>query len=121
MSEGGREDTQGVRTPAAEAIRSRRAGGPGLLSRLPGMAYQSRNDGPRTMEFLSAGARGLTGYDPAALLGADAPTFSELILPADRDRVDDAIRNAVVEREPWDLEYRIVNAEGEERWVWDRG
>ena len=109
------------RTPAAEGFRSRRAEGPGLLSRLPGMAYQCRNDSDRTMEFASAGARALTGYEPQVLVGSGSPTFSQLIAPADRDRVNDRIRDAVLAQEPWDLEYRITTAAGEERWAWDRG
>ena len=102
-----RDKAGGARTPAADSIRSRRAEGPGLLSRLPGMAYQSRNDDARMMEFLSAGALALTGYEAASLMGPEPPTYADLIVAEDRDRVGDAIREAVGDRQPWDLEYRI--------------
>ena len=85
------------------------------------MAYQSRNDDARMMEFLSAGALPLTGFEAASLMGPEPPHYTDLISPEDRDRVGDAIREAVGDRQPWDLEYRIRTAEGEERWVWDRG
>jgi len=121
MSDPVRPHSGGARAPGAESIRSRRAEGPGLLSRIPGMAYQCRNDGERTMEFASAGARTLTGYDPPVLIGPGGPTFTALIHPEDRERVREAIRDAVEAGRPWDLEYRLGSGSGEARWVWDRG
>jgi two-component system, cell cycle sensor histidine kinase and response regulator CckA len=121
MSEIGGRSPGGARTPAADAIRSKRAEGPGLLSRIPGMAYQSGADPERIMQFVSAGARALTGYDPSQLAGSTDPTFTGLIVPMDRDRVIDAMGAALETQAPWDLEYRITNTAGEERWVWDRG
>jgi two-component system cell cycle sensor histidine kinase/response regulator CckA len=73
------------------------------------------------MEFLSAGARSLTGYEAETLLGPGDPSFTDLIAEVDRERVADVLRDALADREPWDLEYRIRNAHGEERWLWDRG
>jgi PAS domain S-box-containing protein len=85
------------------------------------MAYQSRSDDARVMEFLSAGAKSLTGYDPTELMGSESPTYSDLILPSDLERVRDDVRAAAQEKRAWDIEYRIRTLAGEERWVWDRG
>jgi two-component system cell cycle sensor histidine kinase/response regulator CckA len=73
------------------------------------------------MEFLSAGATSLTGYEPEVLLGPGKPSFTDLIADVDRERVADVLRDAIADKEPWDLEYRIRSAQGDERWVWDRG
>jgi two-component system cell cycle sensor histidine kinase/response regulator CckA len=85
------------------------------------MAYQSGADPIRTMEFLSAGAKRITGYEAWDLMADGRPGFTDLILDADRERVRDALRDAKEEKASWDLEYRIRNAEGDQRWVWDRG
>jgi signal transduction histidine kinase/CheY-like chemotaxis protein len=70
---------------------------------------------------LSAGTRAVTGFDPAAFAAPEPRRLGELIVPADRERVGDAVHAAVVEKGSWDLEYRIVTAGGAQRWVWDRG
>jgi len=37
--------------------------------------------------------------------------------PADRDRIDQAVRDARENGEPYDIEVRLITAEGDERWV----
>jgi signal transduction histidine kinase len=45
----------------------------------------------------------------------------EHILPADRDRVEETIRGAVASGEDFDVEYRVVGADGTMRWESARG
>jgi len=118
---GSRSEEEEARTPRAEYIRLQRARGPGLLSRLPGMAYQCRNDPDWTMEFVSVGARELTGYDPWELVDEQGTTWSDLIHEEDREGVWRDVQAAVSEDRPFDLEYRIRTRSGEERWVWEQG
>src|SRR4051812_2226476 len=51
-----------------------------LLDNLPGMAYRCRNDRTWTMEFVSEGSRGLTGYAPADLVGNRLVAYGDLIV-----------------------------------------
>lgn len=112
----------GARTPAADAIQAHRASGPGLLSRLPGMAYQCRNDPDWTMEFVSGGGRSLTGYDPSDLIGPEGITYGELIHPDDRDRVWEEVQQSISDPDSsFDLQYRIVRANGDVCYVWEQG
>lgn len=112
---------EGASTPAANRIRRERGEGPGLLSRLPGMAYQCRNDSDWTMEFVTAGCRDLTGCEPAELLGEGGLAYADLIHPEDQDRVWKGVQRAVEKDRPFELEYRIATADGEEKWVWEQG
>jgi PAS domain S-box-containing protein len=41
--------------------------------------------------------------------------------PADRDQIEDAVENALTTGQPYDLEVRLITAEGNERWVRTRG
>lgn len=92
-----------------------------LLANLPGMAYRCRNDRGWTMEFVSAGVRALTGYDPEELSGGNAVPYADLIHPEDREKVWQDVQGALERKESFTLTYRIRTKSGEERTVWERG
>lgn len=92
-----------------------------LLAALPGMAYRSRNDSDRTMEFVSEGCLDLTGYPGDALVKNREMTYGALIHPGDRDAARERIRDAVHENRIYELNYRIITANGTIRWVWEKG
>jgi PAS domain S-box-containing protein len=92
-----------------------------LVSNLPGMAYRCRNDIDWTMEFISEGCRDLTGYAPEDFISGNRINYEEIMDPGDRQRVRDEINAAVAKNQPYELAYRIIRADGEDRWVWDRG
>lgn len=92
-----------------------------LLSNLPGMAYRRRNDQQRTMEFVNQGCLDLTGYPPERLTGEGAVSYDSLIVDADREMVVSEVLNAADSRQPFQIIYRIRDAGGEERWVWEQG
>ncbi|HEX5166559.1 MAG TPA: PAS domain-containing protein, partial [Thermomicrobiales bacterium] len=91
-----------------------------LFENLPVMIYRCNNDADWSMEFVSEGCRGLTGYDPAALTSGRV-TYASIIQPADRDRVWDGVQAALQARSSFSLTYCITTASGEERWVWEQG
>jgi PAS domain S-box-containing protein len=92
-----------------------------LLGNLPGMAYRCRNDRDWTVEFVSGGCAALTGYKPADLIGNRVRSYADLIVEDDRERVWETVQWAVERGEPFRLEYRIRQASGRERWVWEQG
>ncbi len=92
-----------------------------LMNHLPGMAYRCRNDADWTMEFVSQGATALTGYSPDALIGNKRIAFARLIHPADRARVDADVQACLATGKPYRVIYRLLNAQGETRWVWEQG
>jgi diguanylate cyclase (GGDEF)-like protein/PAS domain S-box-containing protein len=92
-----------------------------LLGNIAGMVYRCRVDQHWTMEFVSAGCTELTGYDVTDLLIGRQISFETLTHADDRQWVREAVNAALLERRRFDIEYRIVHADGEVRWVWDRG
>lgn len=92
-----------------------------LLGNLQGMAYRCHNDPSWTMEFISEGAVALTGYHPEELIGNQAVSYGNLIHPDDRDAVWQAVQEALSERRPFILLYRIRTKDDEEKWVWEKG
>lgn len=106
---------------ALEAVKENQRVLSTLLSNLVGMAYRCRVDEFWTMEFVSEGCRTLTGYSPEELLSNKRISYEAITHPDDRERVRREIYESLDCGKQFDLEYRIITAQGIERWVWERG
>jgi PAS domain S-box-containing protein len=92
-----------------------------LMGNLPGMAYRCRNDENWTMEFVSNGCLGLTGYQSDELVDNRAIAFNTLIHSDDQQSVFDKVQESLDKKLPFQLSYRLFTAAGEEKWVWEQG
>ena len=92
-----------------------------LMSNLPGMVYRCKNDDEWSMEFVSKGCSNLTGYAPEDLIGSHVASYGALIHPEDKGRVWKNVQDAVEARRPFELEYRLLAADGSEKWVREQG
>jgi PAS domain S-box-containing protein len=108
------------RKRAEEALRESQRALLTLMSNLPGMAYRSRNDRKRTMDFVSEGAFELTGRSPADFLQNRVAAFGDLIHPEDRERVWNEIQEALREDRPYQMEYRL-QVQSRDVMVWEQG
>ncbi len=92
-----------------------------LLANMPGMAYRCRYDRSWTMLFISQGCYQLTGYSTNDLLRNRRIAYGTIVHPDDRNRVWEEIQAALKAEQAFEVEYRIITAAGEERWVAERG
>lgn len=92
-----------------------------LMANLPGMAYRFANERPRTAEFVSNGCLGLTGYAADDFTGKKRSYGRDIMHPSDRDAVFMEIQAGTESRAPFKAVYRILPANGRERWVWEQG
>ncbi len=92
-----------------------------LLANLPGMAYRSRTDRARTLEFASEGCLGLTGYGPPELTGDARLRYGDLVALDDRDAVWASVQHALAHGGPYQVRYRITARDGTVKWVWEQG
>jgi diguanylate cyclase (GGDEF)-like protein/PAS domain S-box-containing protein len=93
-----------------------------LLATVDGMVYRRRLGAEcSTLEFVSGGCLRVTGHQPGDLLFNNRIAYSDLVICDDRMWVREAVICALGEGRSFDLEYRIVHADGSTRWVWDRG
>jgi PAS domain S-box-containing protein len=106
---------------AQEALRESERKLSTLLSNLPGMAYRCKNDKWWTMEFVSSGCYEITGYRPEDLIANNRISFGDVIHRDDAQKVDDIVQEALRQRAPFELSYRIIDAHGKEKWVWEKG
>ncbi|WP_317136184.1 PAS domain S-box protein [Methanochimaera problematica] len=92
-----------------------------LLSNLPGMVYQCKNDPGWTMIFVSEGCRDLTGYEPEDLINNSLLSYGDVISPEYREKVWELWQKRIMKNEMYDDEYEIITKKGEKKWVWERG
>jgi len=92
-----------------------------LMSNLPGMAYRSDLDRRWTMQFVSQGCLELTGYHPNELIENQRIAYEQVIHPDDRELVWNDVQAALKCQKPFQLTYRIITADGREKWVWEQG
>lgn len=109
------------RQRAVEALRENERMVSTLMGNLPGAAYRALIDEKWTLEFISEGCLELTGYEPEAFAGKGDVFFGDLIHPEDREGVHKAITEAVAAGKSFEVTYRIRTAEGEVKWIWERG
>ena len=92
-----------------------------VLANLPGIAFRCLNDPQWTMLYISKGLHDLTGYEVADVLGNARLSYGDLIHPDDRKKVWGEIEHAMEQRRTYQVEYRLVGADGQSVWVWEQG
>lgn len=92
-----------------------------LLDNLDGMIYRCLYDSNWTMIYVSKGCETLTGYPAHELLLNKSTSYETMTHPDDRDKARAVIDAAIQKGERFELEYRIVRANGDITWVAERG
>ncbi len=92
-----------------------------LIGNLSGMVYRCYNDADWTMDYVSEGCFDLTGYHIEELVTNRKVTYNNLIHKDDRERVRVEIERALSNGSLFKIEYRIITASGETKWVWEQG
>jgi len=92
-----------------------------LLRNVPGAVYRSEVDDEFAMRLMGDEIERITGHPASDFVGNARRSFHSVVHPADRERVQLETRSALESGVPFALEYRIVTATGEVRWVLDRG
>lgn len=92
-----------------------------LLDNLDGMIYRCLYDSNWTMIYVSKGCEALTGYPAPELLLNKATSYESITHPDDREKARTIIDAAIEKGERFELEYRIVRANGDITWVAERG
>ena len=92
-----------------------------LIDNLPGMVYQCENDLSYQMHYVSSASRDLLGIDASDVTAKNPLEFAKRIHTEDLERVRETVRVQLEKHEPFTLEYRITDAEGKLKDVWERG
>jgi two-component system, sensor histidine kinase and response regulator len=91
-----------------------------IVEYLPGMVYRCLDDKDYTMLFVSGGSLQVTGYDPRVFL-SNAIKFNDIIFDEYQEYLWDKWQKVIKDGTVFNAEYRIIAADGSEKWVWERG
>jgi diguanylate cyclase (GGDEF)-like protein/PAS domain S-box-containing protein len=92
-----------------------------LISNVPGAIYRCSPESDWAMQFLSDEIEAISGHPAAEFIGSAVRTFASVIHADDREMVEHCVGEALGRRDAFELEYRLVHADGSTRWVYERG
>jgi len=92
-----------------------------LIENVPGIVYRCEVDRDWTMRYLSKSCSDITGYEPSELIGNRKLAWAEIIHPEDREKVWNKITESIENSKQFQVNYRIITKEGEEKWMWEQG
>ncbi|WP_187265399.1 PAS domain-containing protein [Reinekea thalattae] len=92
-----------------------------LVNRLPAMLYRTRNNISWTIDYVSGGCQALTGYSTDELLNQLEISIGTMIHPDYASYVWEGVQGALQQYSSFDLEYVLVQKDGKEIWVRDKG
>jgi two-component system NtrC family sensor kinase len=94
-----------------------------LVANIPGAVYRCVYSSQllRTMAFLSEAIQEISGYPPSDFINNRVRSFASIIHPQDRAKVEQALSQSISNKQPYEIEYRIVKADGSIAWVYDKG
>ena len=92
-----------------------------LVGNIPGAVYRCIPDESCSMDFISDEVEKITGYPAADFIHNSRRSFRSIIHDNDKDEVTTTIRKALESETAYTLEYRIICADGSQRWVVESG
>jgi two-component system sensor histidine kinase UhpB len=92
-----------------------------IINNINGAVFRCKFDKEMTMEYISEGVKELTGYPSDDFLMNQVRSFTSLIYVDDKERIIKSIGDALIKQSSFTAEYRIITAQGEIKWVWERG
>ncbi|GAB4386381.1 MAG: hypothetical protein Kow00121_52850 [Elainellaceae cyanobacterium] len=89
-----------------------------LVVNIPGAVF--RCDSTYTMEFISDEIHSIAGYSATELMNNQRRSYISLIHPDDLPLIKRSMLQSMLDRHPYSVEYRILHANGQIRWVSER-
>jgi PAS domain S-box-containing protein len=91
-----------------------------LISNVAGIVYHSKMDKPWSIDFISEACLAISGYSPAQFYDDPRIEWESLIHPDDLSWVLEEVKQAIADKRPYQLTYRIVTAKKEIKWIWEQ-
>ncbi len=110
------------RLAAEEQLAETRRSLEALIENLPGMVYRCANRPDRSpVVFVSSAVRTVLGCEAGQVVDQPGRGLEHWVVPEDRPRVAREIERALSQGRAYEVEYRVHDAGGGVRWVFDIG
>ena len=103
------------------ALREREQEFRSLVSNIPGAVYRCSAKGRSSLTFISNGIAAISGYPAANFMLKPMQAFPSIIHPDDTEQTEQIIDRAIKTKQPYTIEYRLINCDGNVRWVAEKG
>ncbi|MGZ3183860.1 MAG: bifunctional diguanylate cyclase/phosphodiesterase [Telluria sp.] len=90
-----------------------------IVTQVPGAVFRVQPAGP--IDFVSDAIEQISGYPAALFMRANIGRWADIIVPEDRRMHHREVTQAVIDVRPYEIEYRITDSLGHERWVSEKG
>ncbi|WP_313032069.1 PAS domain-containing protein, partial [Massilia alkalitolerans] len=90
-----------------------------IVAQVPGAVFRARPGGH--IDFVSEAIEEISGYPAERFMLATTDDWANIIHPEDRRMQRHAAKDALAAGSPYEIEYRIIDAGGIERWVLESG
>ena len=87
---------------------------------LDGAVYRAETKFPFVIRYVSSGSKQLLGQTPEEIVGQPSPVLG-ILATRDRFHYMKELRTACKSMRPYSIEYQVVRADGEHRWLLERG
>ncbi|MGH6854516.1 MAG: methyl-accepting chemotaxis protein [Aestuariivirga sp.] len=92
-----------------------------VIQRINGFLYRCKADAAYTMIGLTSGIERIFGYPVDDIIGNRVRTYSSLIHRDDLHGVDEAVNRGLADKANYDIDYRLITADGRDIWVHETG
>ncbi|MCG7995219.1 MAG: transporter substrate-binding domain-containing protein [Candidatus Thiodiazotropha taylori] len=92
-----------------------------LVENIPGAAYRGLHDNQRTMLYISEAIKEISGYDAEAFINNATSSYSDIVHPEDKVRIEHEISSALEQDRNWSMDYRVMQKNKGVRWVHEKG
>lgn len=92
-----------------------------MVGNIPGVVYTCEFDKEWTMLFISEYIEQISGYPSSDFVRNEVRSYASIIYPEDIPTVDNAVDQGIASDGFFEIEYRIVNKNGDICWVFERG
>ena len=90
-----------------------------IVTQVPGAVFRARARG--SIDFVSEAIEDIAGIPASELMRGDTDAWSRMICPRDQALRRQVLLDALQSGNSYEVEYRIVDARGQERWVLESG
>ena len=92
-----------------------------LIANIPGITYICLPNRDFFMKFISEAIQTISGYPASDFIENRIRPFKSIIHQDDREKITKHISDTITKNKGFDIQYRIVDANGQKHWVHDKG